>query len=56
MQRETRPNTDGIPHATNDDDGDADNGENDIDVDDGDTYRDFIIRLTVPSRRMYHAY
>ena len=55
MQRETRPTIDNIPHATDDDDGDTDDGEDDVDVDDGDTDRDVIIRLTVLSRRMYYA-
>ena len=56
VQRETRPTIDGIPHATDNDDGDADDGEDDVDVDDGDTDRDVMIRLTVSSRIMYHAY
>ena len=57
MQRETRPTIDGIPHTPDADDGDADDGEDDVDVDvdDGDTNRDVMIRVTVSSRRMYHA-
>ena len=57
MQRETRPTIADIPHATDDDDEDADDGDDDVDVDvvDGDTDRNVLIRLTVSSRRMYHA-
>ena len=57
MQRKTRPTTDGTPHDTDNADGDADDGDDIVDVDDRDTDRDvIIIRLTVSSRRMYRAY